>query len=154
MFLRSDHGLLGSRYQQAEFLEELHLGIADDVIGNITRLGLGLHGGNRALQHLSLIHICSASGISLDEDELTLAVGKTATLSASGSGLTWTSDDEDVATVNQNGKVTAVGTGECIITVENSDGDYADCYVTVTGDVYKRQAQARGHTRADCRPLC
>lgn len=39
-----------------------------------------------------------------------------------------------VATVNQNGKVTAVGTGECIITVENSDGDYADCYVTVTGE--------------------
>ena len=76
----------------------------------------------------------SGSGISLDEDELTLAVGKTATLSASGSGLTWTSDDEDVATVNQNGKVTAVGTGECIITVENSDGDYADCYVTVTGE--------------------
>ena len=76
----------------------------------------------------------SGSGISLDEDELTLAVGKTATLSASGSGLTWTSDDEDVATVNRNGKVTAVGTGECIITVENSDGDYADCYVTVTGE--------------------
>ena len=27
-----------------------------------------------------------------------------------------------------------MGTGECIITVENSDGDYADCYVTVTGE--------------------
>ena len=57
LFLRSDHGLLGSRYQQTEFLEELHFGIADDVIGNITRLGLGLHGGNRALQHYQQLGI-------------------------------------------------------------------------------------------------
>ena len=76
---------------------------------------------------------CSG-GISLDEEELTLAVGKTATLTASGSDLTWSSDDEKVATVNQKGKVTAVGSGECIISVENSEGDVAECYVTVSDE--------------------
>ena len=75
-----------------------------------------------------------SGGISLDEEELTLAVGKTATLTASGSDLTWSSDDEKVATVNQKGKVTAVGSGECIISVENSEGDVAECYVTVSDE--------------------
>ena len=75
-----------------------------------------------------------SGGISLDEEELTLAVGKTATLTASGSDLTWSSDDEKVATVNQKGKVTAVGSVECIISVENSEGDVAECYVTVSDE--------------------
>lgn len=61
-------------------------------------------------------------------------MGKTATLTASGSDLTWSSDDEKVATVNQKGKVTAVGSGECIISVENSEGDVAECYVTVSDE--------------------
>ena len=39
-----------------------------------------------------------------------------------------------VATVNQKGKVTAVGSGECIISVENSEGDVAECYVTVSDE--------------------
>ena len=40
----------------------------------------------------------------------------------------WSSDDEDVATVDENGKVTAVGEGTCEITAEY-DGEEAVCIV-------------------------
>ncbi len=47
--------------------------------------------------------------------------------------LTWSSDDESVATVNSDGLVTAVGIGECIITASAADGSgvSASCSVTV-----------------------
>lgn len=47
------------------------------------------------------------------------------------STVTWTSSNEDVATVNSSGKVTAVATGQAVITAWC--GDYAAaCVVTVT----------------------
>ena len=45
--------------------------------------------------------------------------------------LTWTSDDETVATVD-NGVVTAVANGEAVITVSSANGKTATCAVTVT----------------------
>ena len=47
--------------------------------------------------------------------------------------VTWTSDNPSVATVDENGKVTAVGLGTATITVLTKDGGYtATCTVTVT----------------------
>ncbi len=78
--------------------------------------------------------------LTLNKDELSLDKGETATLKATvkpsgaDADIEWSSDDESVAKVNQNGKVTAVGSGECIITAETADGEfYADCFVTVGG---------------------
>lgn len=48
--------------------------------------------------------------------------------------LTWSSDDTDVATVNQNGRVTAEEPGTAIITVETSNGWEASYTVKVISD--------------------
>ena len=44
--------------------------------------------------------------------------------------LTWTSDDESVATVDENGLVTGVGTGKTVVRASTEDGVYAECPVT------------------------
>ena len=70
---------------------------------------------------------------------LDLIVGRTATLSATISpgnatykGLTWSSSDESVATVDATGKVTAVATGQATITAYSADAaTTAACKVTV-----------------------
>ena len=52
---------------------------------------------------------------------------------ASDKTVTWSSSNESVATVDQNGNVTAVGKGTAIITCTTNDGGFtADCTVTVT----------------------
>ena len=80
------------------------------------------------------------TGVSLDKDEMSLTVGETGTLTAtvapedaSNSNITWTSDNADVATVDENGVVSAVSAGTAVITVTTEDGSLtASCTVTVT----------------------
>ena len=81
------------------------------------------------------------TSVTLDESELTIEKGYTAQLTATVApddadnlGLTWTSDNEEVATVDENGLVTAVSAGEANITATAVDGSgvTATCKVTVT----------------------
>ena len=80
----------------------------------------------------------AVTGVSLDPTSLTLEVGETETLTATvapndatDKSVSWKSNDEDVATV-ENGVVTAVSAGTCTITVTTTDGSFtADCDVTV-----------------------
>lgn len=52
---------------------------------------------------------------------------------ATNKAVTWQSGNTAVATVDANGKVTAVGNGTAVITVATTDGGYtASCTVTVT----------------------
>ena len=82
----------------------------------------------------------SVTGVSLDPTTLTLAVGESSTLTptvlpndASNKNVTWESDDESVATVDDDGNVTAVAKGTTQITVTTADGGFAaTCDVTVT----------------------
>ena len=70
--------------------------------------------------------------ITVSTDKKTLAkIGETTQLivqiepeDAQKQELTWTSSDERVATVDKNGKVTAVGTGKAVITVTTKDGKH------------------------------
>lgn len=68
------------------------------------------------------IFAVAAESIVLDQYELTLAAGAKSTLKATvkGDGYTgkvmWTSSNEEIATVDENGKVTTVGTGIATIT--------------------------------------
>ena len=79
------------------------------------------------------------SGVELNKDELTLLVGEEETLEATVSSeyadnkaVIWSSDDDDVATVDQKGKVTGVGPGTTTITVTTEEGEEeATCEVTV-----------------------
>jgi len=72
------------------------------------------------------IHVES---IELNEEEYELNLEETLQLiviftpeESTNKKVTWTSDDEDVATVDQNGLVTAVGFGEARITATTEDG--------------------------------
>lgn len=53
---------------------------------------------------------------------------------ASDKTITWSSSNENVATVTSSGLVTAVAGGECIITAKNSSGISESCYVKVYED--------------------
>ena len=84
-----------------------------------------------------VVHVES---VSLDKTELQLAVGENATLSAAitpenatDKNVTWSSDDAAVATVDENGLVTAHGIGTTTITATTADGGKtATCAVTVS----------------------
>ncbi len=76
--------------------------------------------------------------VKLDKTEASLEVGKNITLTATeGAPVKWSSDKAEVATVDSNGKVTAVAEGTAIITA-TSEADAnvkATCTITVTAVV-------------------
>lgn len=80
--------------------------------------------------------VVPVTGISLNKNETTIARGATEQLTATvepegtGSTVAWSSDNEAVATVDQNGLVTAVGKGTANITA-TAGGQSASCAVTV-----------------------
>ena len=83
-----------------------------------------------------IIHVTS---VSLNKGSLTLDEGDSDTLAATvlpenatDKSVTWTSSDSSVASVDNNGKVTAVSEGQATITVTTNDGGLtATCQVTV-----------------------
>ena len=80
------------------------------------------------------------TGVTLNKTSTSLYVGNTETLTATvapdnatNKDVIWTSSDSAVATVDQNGVVTAVDRGTATITVTTADGNYtATCTVTVS----------------------
>ncbi|MBE5943137.1 MAG: hypothetical protein E7264_11460 [Lachnospiraceae bacterium] len=82
----------------------------------------------------------SVTGVTLDVTELALDSKTSYQLTenilpaeATNKNVTWTSDNEKVATV-ENGKVSALRAGTATITVTTEDGGFsASCVVTVTG---------------------
>ena len=86
----------------------------------------------------------AVTGITLDKEEATILVGITKTLTATiepdnatDKSVIWTSSDEDVATVNENGVVTAVAAGSATITATSNENDEitASCAVTVVDEI-------------------
>ena len=78
----------------------------------------------------------NVDGISLSKAKMDLKKNKSETLVATttldGTVVTWTSDNKSVATVDENGKVTAVGKGTANITAATPSGKKSTCIVTVT----------------------
>jgi len=77
------------------------------------------------------------NNIFLSKSELTLGIGETANLIATVSPgnvemtLTWSSSDDSIAEVNNQGEVTAKSEGDAVIKVEAPNGVLAVCNVTV-----------------------
>ena len=84
------------------------------------------------------------TGVTLDSTELSLYTGESKTLTATvapdnatNKAVTWESSNTEVATVDNNGKVTAVSAGTATITVTTTDGEkIATCTVNVTEPSY------------------
>lgn len=86
------------------------------------------------------------TGITVNPSSLTMSVGDTVSLvtditpsNATHQELEWSSDNAAVATVDKNGKISAVGSGEATITVKAKDGSNtsATCAVHVHGWNYQ-----------------
>jgi uncharacterized protein YjdB len=82
----------------------------------------------------------AVTGVSLNPKMLSLAVGQNGMLTltvappqAANKAVTWTSSDTSVATVDDQGMVSALAEGEATITVTTEDGGHTDtCAVTVS----------------------
>lgn len=79
-----------------------------------------------------------ATGVTLDEDSITIGVGETGTLTATvlpvnagNKNITWSTSDDTIATV-VDGVVSGVAAGTATITVTTEEGGFtAACEVTV-----------------------
>ncbi|WP_099467088.1 lectin like domain-containing protein [Konateibacter massiliensis] len=82
------------------------------------------------------------TSVSLSKTSLTLKAGETASLTATtapvailSSKISWSTSNQNVATVDANGTVTGTGIGTAVITAKTSNGKTATC--TVTGKIGK-----------------
>lgn len=82
------------------------------------------------------LHIVDVTNISIPET-LSLTIGETYTFTPvitdrnAQTTLTWSSDNKAVATVDENGTVTAVGQGTAVITCRADNGVEAKCTINV-----------------------
>ena len=124
---------------------------------NIKKNGFGF----RNLTFTANYEDIPTTGVTLDKTTLALVNGNseklTATVvpSAASQSVTWASDNETVATVDESGNVTAVGAGTATITataeVPAEDGSHpsASCTITVTEPTYTVTLAPDGGTIAD-----
>lgn len=106
-----------------------------------------------AITHVTVT--TAAERIELDKTEGVLTVGSTHKIKASvlpdtatDQTLTWTSSDEGVATVDENGKVTAKKAGSAVITA--SCGDVSAQYNLTVQNVKCSYCGKTGHTSSSC----
>ncbi len=124
--------------EQKSALVFLNLDLSKSLEGQLPTLKTG------AKSFLSKLYTASVDPdvvkkVRLNKTSLELIIGESETLqatvspsTASSSTLNWSSDIPSVATVDQNGKVTAVSEGTSIISVSSEDGkEMATCTVTV-----------------------
>ena len=126
-------------------------GMSSSTNGTLTVAdGLGVFGGTSAnpttvitnydtnRPQYMVVKAVPATGVTLNKTTLALIDGQSQTLQATVSpdeatdkSVTWESNKTSVATVDSNGKVTAVDGGTAVITAKTANGKTASCTVTV-----------------------
>ncbi len=109
-------------------------------VGTATITAITTDGSNLSATCAVSVTTVPVESVTLNRTELEMNEGSAYTLSATvlpsdahNKSLTWTSSNPRVATVNSNGRVTAVGIGSTIVTATTNDGTNisAACHVTV-----------------------
>lgn len=105
------------------------------------RVTVEANDGSGAKAHLFVNVVAEDKGvrkIALNKKKAKLEVGEKIKLkaeitprNAKNKNIVWKSSDESVATVNEKGRVTAVGVGKATITAMSSSGKKATCKITV-----------------------
>lgn len=137
----------GSQYFAFSLFTSSNTSVATvDLLGKITAKGPGTatitattNYGTTATCQVT-VNPLLASSISLSQTSMNLAIGATRTLTdtilpivTSNKAVTWTSSNNDIATVDANGTITAIKQGTANITATTADGTNlsADCLITV-----------------------
>lgn len=101
------------------------------------------------------IHVYEhTTGVELNKKELEMSVGNvteliatTLPLNTSDGKVSWTSSNEEIATVDNNGKVTAHKAGSCTITCTTNDRHYKEtCKIIVTQPVSSIELDYKEYT--------
>ncbi|MEM7109149.1 MAG: Ig-like domain-containing protein, partial [Bacteroidota bacterium] len=101
------------------------------------------------------------NGIAVDPEAVTLEIGETAALTATVSPsdatdatFTWATDNDLVALVNNEGLVTAVTTGEAILSATTTDGEFmASSKITVAAPVLGTSEEITSAISIDPNPV-
>jgi len=116
--------------------------------GNATITSITKDGNKKATCEITVVAveddtpIVNVESVSLDRKTISMKIGENETLTAiitpndaTNKNLIWNSSNESVLTVDQNGRIVAVGSGTSNITVTSIDGNKTDiCEVTVEKD--------------------
>ncbi len=115
--------------------------VADTNIATVTDAGIlfGFSAGTTTItatasngkSATATVKVEEPAVLTLNKTELEIGINQTANLIASATDVTWKSDNEDVAVVDQNGKVTGRAAGVAYI-IATSGSLSASCKVTVS----------------------
>lgn len=112
--------------------------VSGKSVGSVTITATSAN-GLKATSTISVLpKIVNAQSITLTPTNVTMKPAENITLLATilpsnttDKSLSWSSDNENVAVVNDNGKVTAIGVGNATISVTTTNGLVATCAVSV-----------------------
>jgi|GEM_PF-1533777 transglutaminase/protease-like cytokinesis protein 3 len=122
------------------FLPFLLLICCTSLLTAQSQLNVNLKGGStdsfmlKDISRITIVNsIVSVESVSIEEEKIELKNGETFQVeytitpeNATNKSVSWSSSDNNVATIDGNGLITAVSEGSAVITVETEDGELRD----------------------------